>query len=212
VPSYTIPPSATQPVFTQVLDTLDSRPTQAVQAINPDKSNIHSFWVQHTIKHATQNRSIVRWYEINPAPAAPVLLRSGEIGNTSPNTFFFNAAISPDRRKLGATVQFGDSFVLDYNRSSAINNLNPRIVAASSFNGGPLMFSNIRNSVGPYRDFSCPNAGDECRWGDYSSAMPDPRPTSKGRGMVWGTNQYSGLANPPTGTANFRTWIFAVQP
>ena len=212
VPSYTIPPSATQPTFTQVFDTLDGRPTQAVQAINPDRTRIHSFWVQHTVKHATQNRSVVRWYEIDPAPAAPVLLRTGVIGNASPNTFVFNAAISPDRRKLGTTAQFGDSFVIEFNLSSATNNLDPRIVAASSFNGGALKFLNIRNSVGPYRDFSCPNAGDECRWGDYSSAMPDPQPTSTGRGMVWGTSQYSGITNPPTGGANFRTWIFAVRP
>jgi hypothetical protein len=210
VTNYTMPPAALQPNFAQVLDTLDARHTQAVQAINPDRGTVHSFYVQHTVRHASQNRSVVRWYEINPA-GSPVLLRSGEISAGNGN-FYFNAAISPDRRKDGATVQFGDSFVIEYNQSSRVNNINPRIVAASSFSGGALSAKVIRNGVSGYRDFTCPNAGQECRWGDYSSAMPDPRPTTTGRGEVWITNQYSGVINPPTNRANWRTWIAAVRP
>jgi len=109
-------------------------------------------------------------------------------------------------------VQFGDSFVVEYNVSSAVNNIYPRIVAASSFNGGALQFKNIRNGVSGYRDHTCVSGPATCRWGDYSSAMPDPRPTSTGRGEVWITNQYSGVINPSTATANWRTWISAVQP
>ncbi|HET7679148.1 MAG TPA: hypothetical protein VFK79_03320 [Xanthobacteraceae bacterium] len=209
VPSYTIPPSALQPSFAQVLDTLDTRHTQAVQAINPNRGSVHSFYVQHTVRHASQNRSIVRWYEINPA-GSPVLLRRGEIGAGNDN-FYFNAAISPDRRKDGAAVRFGDSFVIEYNQSSRVNNINPRIVAASSFNGGALSTKVIKTGRG-YRDFTCPNAGQTCRWGDYSSAMPDPRPTTTGRGEVWITNQYSSVANPSTTRANWSTWIAAVRP
>jgi hypothetical protein len=210
VPSYTTPPDATQPTFTQVLDTLDARPTQAVQAINPDRSTF-SFWVQHTINNGTNNRAVVRWYEINPVPAAPVVLRTGIIGSQS-NTHYFNAAISPDRRVDGTTVAFGDSFVVNYNVSSKANNISPRIVAGSSFNGGALTFALVKGGVGPYRDFTCPNAGNLCRWGDYAAATPDPRPVAGNRGQVWGTNQYSGLANPPSGGANWRTWIFDHQP
>ena len=50
------------------------------------------------------------------------------------------------------------------------------------------------------------------RWGDYSAATPDPRPIIAGRGVVWGTNQYSGLVNPPAGGVNWRTQIFATEP
>jgi hypothetical protein len=210
VPNYTIPPAALQPSFAQVLDTLDARHTQAVQAINPNRGAVHSFYVQHTVRHASQNRSVVRWYEINPA-GAPVLLRRGEIGAGNGN-FFFNAAISPDRRKDGSTLLFGRSFVIEYNQSSRVNNINPRILAASSFSGGALSVTVIRNGVSGYRDFTCPNAGQTCRWGDYSSAMPDPRPTTTGRGEVWITNQYSDVANPSTARANWRTWIAAVRP
>lgn len=214
VPVYTIPPAATQPQFGQKIDTSDTRPTQAVQAVNPDRAGIHSFWTQHTVKHPNEPRSIVRWYEINPAPATPVLLRSGAIGSGSANSgnFFYNASVSPDRRKDGATVQFGDSFVIQYNLSSRVNNVSPGIVAGSSVSGGSLSFSGIKTAVGPYRDFNCPSAGTTCRWGDYSSAMPDPRPTTAGRGEVWITNQYSGVTNPSTASADWRTWIAAVRP
>ncbi len=211
VPSYTVPPNASQPTFTQLLDTLDARPTQAVQARNPNRGAIQSFWVQHTVKQTSLNLAEVRWYEINPAPAAPVLLRSGKI--RSATSHFYNAAISPDRRRDGATLQFGDSFVIHYNVSGSASGISPRIEARSSFNGGALGgVIVVRNAAGPYRDFSCPSAGQTCRWGDYAQASPDPRPTFAGRGQVWGTSNYSGVANPPTSASNFRTWIFDLRP
>jgi len=170
---------------------------------------VYSFWTQHTI--ANGSVSGVRWYEINPAPATPVVLRTGTI--TAANTFLFNAAISPDRQVRGATKAFGDSFVIQYNVSSSVNNINPRIVAASSLHGGALSGAKvIKNGVGPYRDFTCPNSGDTCRWGDYAAATPDPAPTTAGVGEVWSTNQFSGVLNPPAGGVNWRTRIFALQP
>ena len=209
VPSYTMPPAASQPTFSQMLDTLDARPTQAVQAVNPDRGTF-SFWVQHTVKQDALNLAEVRWYEINPVPALPKLLRSGKINNTK--SHFYNAAISPDRRKDGTTVAFGDSFVIQFNVSGSASAISPRIMAGSSFNGGALTFALIRNAVGPYRDLTCQKPGDVCRWGDHWGAAPDPKPTALGRGTVWITNQYSGRVNPPSTTANFRTWISAVQP
>jgi hypothetical protein len=211
VASYTVPPNATQPTFTQLLDTLDARNTQAVQATNPDRGTF-SFWTQHTI--ANGSLSGVRWYEINPVPAVPVVLRTANIQN--PTSFFFNAAISPDRKRLGATVQFGDSFVIEYNVSGSASGISPNIVAGSSFSGGPLSFSVVKPAVGPYRDFTCQSAGSICRWGDYSSATPDPNPPASrprlDRGEVWGTNQFSGVVSPPPAGVNWRTQIFALQP
>ncbi len=206
VTTYTFPADATQPTFTQKLDTLDARNTQAVQAINPDRGTIQSFWTQHTIGSGTV--SAVRWYEINPAPATPVVLRSGNLAATS--TFFFNGSISPDRKKNGLVVAFGDSFVAQFSVSSST--IPAGIRAASSFNGGAVSVATVINGVGPYRDFSCVGAGSTCRWGDYSAATPDPAPTTVGRGEVWGTNQYSGLVSPPPTGLNERTRIFALQP
>jgi hypothetical protein len=214
VPTYTLPPNATEPDFTQKIDTSDARMTQAVQSVNPDRGTTQSFWTQHTVRHPTEARSIVRWYEINPSPATPVLLRTGVVGNRSVDAgiFFFNASISSDRAKNNAVAQFGNSLLINYNVSSRANGISPGIRAASSVAGGAMSFSTVRNGVHGYRDFTCPSAGDICRWGDYSSAMPDPVPTTTGRGEIWITNQYSGDTTPDTVNANWRTWIAAMQP
>lgn len=213
VAAYASPPNATQPNFpggvvAPTLDTLDARPTQAVQAIDP-RLRTFSFWTQHTIANGSTG-SAVRWYEINPVPATPVVQRQANIA--SPNVFYFNAAISPDRRVDGATRTFGNNFVIEYNVSSRAANVSPRIVAGSSVNGAALTFLLVRNGVGPYRDFTCTTASSVCRWGDYSGATPDPRPTLAGRGQVWGTNQFSGILNPPVNGVNWRTRIFNLAP
>jgi hypothetical protein len=169
VGSYAIPADASQPGFAQVLlDTSDARNTQAVQAVDP-RLNKFAFWTLHTIN--SLNASTVRWYEIDPVPAAPVVLRSANISFSNNPTFFFNAAISPDRRVDVATTAFGNSFVIEYNVSSRVSNVGPSIVAGSSVNGGALSFLLVK-ADGPYRDFTCVEAGSTCRWGDYSSATP----------------------------------------
>jgi hypothetical protein len=207
VGSYAVPAAASQPVFTQVLDTLDGRNTQAVQATDPRLSNKFAFWTQHTIGSGTV--SAVRWYEIDPVPATPVVLRSANITSTC---FLYNAAISPDRRVDGATSAFGNSFVIQFNQSGNVCGVNPRILAGSSVNGGALSFLVVKAAVGPYRDFTCQPAGSTCRWGDYSAANPDPKPTVTGSGEVWGTNQYSGVVSPPPAGVNWRTEFFALKP
>jgi hypothetical protein len=206
VPGYTFPFQADQPTVTQTLDTLDARLTQAVQATDPRLGKF-AFWTQHTIADPSGFVSAVRWYEIDPVPAAPVVLRWQTI--STPSSFRFNASISPNRRVDGATRAFGASFVIHYSFSS--NSIPPSIVAASSFNGGPLSFANVQSGVGPYKDSSCSAANAVCRWGDYSGATPDPRPAIPA-GVVWGTNQFSGVMNPRTTHNDWRTQIFALRP
>jgi len=210
---YTAPPNATQPDFpggaaAPLLDTLDGRLTQAVQASDP-RLGTFSLWSQHTIANGVAG-SMVRWYEINPVPLAPVVQRQSNIGAT--NSFYFNAAIAPDRKIDGASRAFGNSFVIEYNVSSKSNTVSPRIEAASSVNGGFLTKLLVKGGVGPYRDFTCLTSSDVCRWGDYSGATPDPKPTAAGVGQVWGTNQFSGLLNPPPTGVNWRTQIFDLKP
>jgi hypothetical protein len=123
-----------------VLETSDARNTQAVQAFDSRLGTI-SFWTQHTIASGTV--SAVRWYEIDPVPATPVLQRSGKIAATG--YFLFNGAISPDRRAGG----FGNSFMINYNVVSKLNKVNPRIVVGSSVNGASLRFNTVINSVAP---------------------------------------------------------------
>jgi hypothetical protein len=211
VADYSVPPDAAQPVVTQTLDTLDGRLTQAVQAVNPQRGT-SSLWTQHTI--AVGARAGVRWYEIDPAPATPTVLRRGTI--TFAGGFAFNAAISPDRRVQGARSAFGSNFVINYNAVSRRNNIHPRIVAASSVGGGPLEFVLVQDGVGPYKDSSCAKAGSRCRWGAHAAASPDPRPSNDrpllDRGSVWGTNQFSGVVNPSTNSAQWRTRVFQLSP
>lgn len=49
-----------------------------------------------------------------------------------------------------------------------------------------LSFDLVKDGVGPYRDFTCPNSGDTCRSKDYSGETPDPRPIIAGHGVVLG--------------------------
>ena len=96
-------------------------------------------------------------------------------------------------------MQFGDNFVIGYNASSS--SISPRIVAASSLSGGPLSFLLIKNGVSGFWDFTCPQNSNTCRWEPRPRCLI-PRPTTIGRGEVWITNQYSGVADPSTTRAN----------
>jgi len=210
VDPYSVPPNATQPVVGQVLDTLDGRNTQAVQAIDPARGTF-SFWTQHTIRSSPGGiASGVRWYELNPVSNPPTVLRDGTI--QAEPFFLFNAAISPNRSVNSVQSLFGESFVIEYNVSGAAG-IFPRIVAGSSVNGGALQFLLVRNGAGPYIDFTCPFAGTICRWGDYSGATPDPVAlVGDNTALIWGTNQFSGVVDPSPSAANWVTRIFAVRP
>jgi hypothetical protein len=208
VSSYEIPASASQPRVTQVLDTSDARNTQAVQAVDPSLGKF-AFWTQHTIKSGAF--SVVRWYEIDPVPATPVVLHFGIGGATG--AFAFNGAISPDRANNNGVGTFGNRFMIEFNTSSKFDE--PNIFAASGVNGNVNSFLLVEAGVAPYIDASsCPNPGDKCRWGDYSGASPDPTPVflTRTSGVVWGTNQFGGVSIPlPIGN-EWRTRIFALEP
>ena len=210
VAEYSLPADATQGGgSSRLIDTSDARNTQAVLARNPDRNNAFSFWTQHTVKEG--NRSVVRWYEIDPLAATPVVRRTGTIGLSTPSVFFYNAAISPDRRVQGTTRTFGDNFVIQYTGSGSPS-LNPTVAMASSVNGGPV--SNhvlVQSAPGPYVDFTCAGLTERCRWGDYAGANPDPNPGTAGVGAVWFTTQY-GSGGTSTAQANWLTRIWAARP
>ena len=205
IPATSIPPGAAQPGVTQKLDTSDTRMTQANLGRNPLRSNTLSLWTQQTVANGTTG-SKIQYYEIRPDVLSPILRRTGTIGTAG--VFYFNAAISSDRRVDGATVANGDSFVIGYNVSST--SINPRIVMGSSVSSGILTFTTVRNSTGPYVDFACAAPGDTCRWGDYSGAAPDPRPIGSTRAVAL-TNQYAS-GGTSTAQSNWRTRIWWAQP
>jgi hypothetical protein len=73
----------------------------------------------------------------------------------------------------------------------------------------------IKGSPGRYADFSCsqnPIFPGKCRWGDYSSAVPDAfAPMTDTVGRVWLDNEWTTGANDPFG-ATWRTWIWQAKP
>lgn len=207
--SVATPSDATQEGGLNRLDTGDTRPTQAILARNDKRSNAFSLWTQQTVADGSQ--SAVRFYEIEPVANPPTLRRNGSVGvGSGTPCYYFNAAVSPDRRVDGATSVFGGSVVLQYNVSGSASgcDLNPRIVAGSSLNGAGFTFLTVKTGVDEYADFTCT----PCRWGDVSGASPDPRPGTSGAGGVWITNQYSGVVNPNIAAADWRTWISAIKP
>ena len=209
VASYSVPANAPQPGTTFKLDTLDTRLTQAVSAVDPFRGGV-AIWTQHTVFGGAGAQ--VRWYEINPTPATPVPFQSGT--ETSGSLFLFNAAVSPDRRVNGASQMFGAAMALGYNRSSS-SQVPQFVVAAKIENStisAPTVFKTSNASVADDFCGADPERPpDVCRWGDYSAATPDPASsTSEARGQIWLTNAWS---DNGFGTfAQWRTWNAAVRP
>jgi hypothetical protein len=208
VPSYAVPPSAPQrsgfPNSAKRLDTLDARPTQAVSAIDPDHGNSVRLWVQHTTATNPVGRSEVRWYEINPVTAT--VIQQGKATSTA--FFAFNGAISPDRARLGATGQFGNSMVLGFDTSSTTSFPAVRMVSKvrAAAQSAPVL---VRSSNGNYSGFDCAGTDNQCRWGDFAGASPDPIVASGASvGSVWLVSQYASGVNSTT-AANWltRNWV-----
>jgi hypothetical protein len=189
VSPFDVPANVPQPGTKEVIDSSDTRLTNAVAATDPAAGQ-EAVWTQHTV-NGPLGRSAVRWYELLPETHT---LRQKET-ISDPNQFVFNAAISP-------TAQ-GDAAAIDFNRGS--ETLFPEMHAQSREAGTPLgqMAKDILlgTSTGPAVDFSCNKAkGEPCRWGDYAGASPDPSVP----GVVWGSNQ--GLAKPIVGEEENARW------
>lgn len=113
VPSYAVAADAPQSGTNRLLDTSDTRDTQAVSDMDPKHGGKVGLWIQHTTKGGAGAE--VRWYEIDPA--AKTLLQRGKV--TSSSLYTFNGAVSPDREVKGATKAFGGNTVLNFNTSSS---------------------------------------------------------------------------------------------
>lgn len=202
VPAYKVPANVPQPGSPSLLDSSDTRPTQAVSAINPNLGKL-GLWTQHTVLGGAGAE--VRWYEINPA--AHSLLASGKV--TSATLYRFNGAVSPDRKVNGATKAFGGNMVLSFNEGNGSTRVGIYVVSkrGAAAQSTPVL---VKLSTGIDGGFGS-GCGSECRWGDYAAATPDPAaPTTNPSGAVWGTSMWNGPANP-TG-ANWQTWNFAYRP
>ena len=211
VPSYGIPAAAQQGGTTRRLDTLDTRHTQAVSAIDPARGGVRTVWTQHTIAGGAGAQ--VRWYQINPNPTTSVLLQSGTISGASTGVagrYVYNGAISPDRQRNGATARFGSNMVVGFNTSSTTQFVDIRMgskvgAAATTFAATP-----VRTSTAGLNDFTCTSG--TCRWGDYAAATPDPATVSTAtRGRVWLTSGFVRATGGPS-AAGWGTWNWSAAP
>lgn len=208
VPNYNVPANAPQKGSTKVLDTLDSRNTQAVSAIDPSRgtSGLTALWTQHTVFGGAGAQ--VRWYEINPAAAT--LFQRGTVTGTSTNGIFnFNGAVSPDRKVLGTTKKFGNSMILGFNSSSPAQFPDIRMISKVG-SATPSTRVLIKSSAVSLNDFTCSSG--TCRWGDYAAATPDPGSSATGtNGQVWLTNQWV-LTTGSSFSAGWGSWNWAAKP
>jgi hypothetical protein len=205
VSAYSVPASAHQSGTSDTLDTLDARNTQAVLAIDPAHGGVTALWTQHAVRGGAGSQ--VRWYEINPA--AHTLIQNGTI--SSPSSFIFDGAVSPDRRVNGSSKLFGGDMVIDVVQSSATTL--PAIQVASKIGSGAISpLITIATSTAADTGFDCAQGNGLCRWGDYAGASPDPAaPTTATAGQVWG----SSMLGAPGGSSSSSGWTtrnFAIKP
>jgi len=201
VPQFRMPPPAPQlGGGGRLLDTLDTRLTQAVSAQDPAKGHL-GLWTQHTVEGGAG--SAVRWYEIDPVHAE--VLQVGTVSD--PDLFAFNGAISPDRLRRGNTAKFGTTAVIGFDTSSEDTDVAVQMVSKTA-QGEQSEYVKIRQSPGPNKDFSCSPV---CRWGDYSGATPDPGAfLGADHGRVWLTNMWNIVGGQ--NTIDWRTWNWQAKP
>jgi hypothetical protein len=207
VSAYKVPASAPQPGTAFKLDTSDTRPTQAVSAIDPAHGSVTALWTQHTVFGGAGAQ--VRWYEINPATHS--LIQHGTITSSSLSTF--NGAISPDRRVNGTSKMFGGDMVISVNQSSA-SALTSIEVASKIGTNAISALKLVATSTAADTGFDCMTTSNPnlCRWGDYAGASPDPAaPTTGTAGQVWGTSMLSASGGSAS-SSGWTTRNFAVTP
>lgn len=182
VTSYDAPRDAPQPGVSFLIDTSDTRITQAVGRLDPD-ADAQAVWAQHAVA-GPGGRAVVRWYEF--LPGRLTVRQEGEIQDAT--HFVFNGAISP--------TSAGNAAAIFYNRSSS--STLPLIGAQSRTSATPVGTMDpgelvLGNSVDPLQETAFANncIVNSCRWGDYAGATPDP----VNPGVVWGTGELSGAFN-----------------
>jgi hypothetical protein len=201
VSSYDFPLNVPQPSSSRVLDSMDTRLTQAVATSDPDAGSAKGVWTQHTVD-GPGSPSIVRWYELVPSLCNGTTCPSGALkqaGTVSDTHFVFNAAISPTLTGQDAVIQY------NLGSGSLLAQIHARWHEAGMAAGATTGDILIGTSAAAAQDFSC-NPG-PCRWGDYAGATPDPVAGD----TVWASNQLIGSpsgSNPRWTTRNFAVRVF----
>jgi len=194
VGSYSFPANVPQPGTTKLIDSSDTRLTQAVAHADPGAGGAEGVWTQQTVS-GPGGRSVVRWYELTPGSATP--RQEGTISD--PAQFVFNGAVSPASDGSHAAIDF------NLGSSSVLPSLAAQFRSATTGLGAMGNGVTLGTSDAALTDFGCNVSGRPCRWGDYAAATPDPVNST----VVWGTGELTGPA--VSGQAQWKTRNFALD-
>ncbi len=204
VTAYSIPANVPQSNGRD-LDTLDNRMWQVQQSFDPRLSKT-VLWSSLTTFGGPG--AAVEWFELTPATTTAA--QQGLVSSAS--LYAFNGSISSDRRYQSSTVKsYGSAMVVGFDTASATSA--PAVRMVSKIGAGARSgFVLVVQATGPDMDYTCPNPGDTCRWGDYSSMTASPiSPTGATTGQVWGTNMWDSGVQSAT-AAHWRTENWRATP
>jgi hypothetical protein len=170
---------------TQNIDNGDSRLSQCIYRNG-------SVWCANTVflpylPSSPPVRSTVQWYEIDPTPSTPVVLRAGRIGDGATQFSAFPSI---------AVNKFNDALI-GFSRFSS-NDYPGAAYAYRNCSDAPNTFRDqvqYQAGAGPYfKTYS----GDRNRWGDYSGTWVDPSDDAS----IWTIQEYAKLfTGAPTANA-----------
>ena len=150
VPVYNLPPNASQPGTTAVLDTLDSR------FVNASTQNGNSLWQIHTINN--NGRPTSKFYEFNTA--TNTIIQSGFV-SASATSHDWNASIAANTTN--------DVYVV-WSSTNPGAGVNVQIRYSGRRNADPAGVISSGSTL-----FTSPTYYTGFRWGDYSAVTLDPR-------------------------------------
>jgi hypothetical protein len=211
VAAYSVPADAPQAGTTAsgqpapLLDTLSGKLTQAYGAIDPRVRHM-AIWTAQAVSGGAGSE--VRWYEIDPVRLR--LDQAGVVSDPALHTFFFSGTLAPDRAINGRRGRFGSNMVLGFDQSSTTIDVQIAMVSkvGAKVQSAPVV---VQTSPSPNVDANCFGARGACRWGDYSSASPDPTPGKSRIGRVWLTNEWN-VASTDDNDIDWRTWNWVAAP
>jgi PASTA domain/Divergent InlB B-repeat domain len=200
VPGFVVPAPVPQPGTSDVLDSSDTRLTQAVAVTNPTTGK-EGIWTQHTVAGSGGGPSVVRWYELTPGASTPA--QTGTVSGPR-GAFAFNGAISPSADGQNAAVF--------YNSGSGSQLVDWRVQDRHSDTPPGTTIEDLQLATSSFEDsdLSCPSqtaSSSSCRWGDYAGASPDPNNAC----LVWGTSMLTTSSPDVSGTPQWGTQNAAIS-
>jgi hypothetical protein len=190
--NFVLPPNATQPGTTQVLDASDTRfETAGTQFGEPVFGEPILLWQANTISSSGLPTAVAYRMDVG--------------ANTVPETCqFFTTDVSNDFN-ASITANFSGTTFIAWSSTDAVNNHNPqaRFTGKKLGDGCATLLPGIldKESPQPLTGNFDPNVGAQ-RWGDYSAVTLDPADQTQ----AWGVNEIVPLGNCLPPNASLTCW------